>query len=396
MNTVDNLVLKIVNHSTPTIEECVSPRDARLLRSMANSITGQLFITENQSKLISKVLKENSKKITFFEEEIKTILAAPTWSRTFRQIPEVKKVQVTKNVDGNLVICVECSYSAAIRQKILTLSKNLEGFQTQSAGKVFYADLTEKNIVEIVDALSSLNFDIDEILINHYKTIKSWSKTEVENQFLITNITHQNFHKQIASDIGLDTEATDPIIFDRSIRYQYKMEKPGKITKNLTNSIAYRDQSKIWIDSSKHSLAEVIKSLIELKRLPVMVVFNNVDNKVSVKNLENLSNSLKENNVSNDVGIYFRLPSDDIGKMFNGIVSQNNYNKFLTDTTKVVGIQSGKIPKFFLNSPWKPMSVIFLGGDAIRHNKSAVYANCCDLIISYCEKDPLIVYKPWV
>ena len=62
MNTVDNLVLKIVNYLTPTIEECISSRDAKVLRSMATSIASQYFITENQSKLIIKILKENAKK----------------------------------------------------------------------------------------------------------------------------------------------------------------------------------------------------------------------------------------------------------------------------------------------------------------------------------------------
>lgn len=396
MNDVDNLILKIVNFSSPTIEECISLRDAKVLRSMASSITSQFFITENQSKLIIKILKENSKKITFFEDEINTVLDNPSWSKKFRQIPEVKKLYIGKDHEGDLVLCIESTFSSTFRQKIHQLSKNIEGFQAQSTGKIFTADLTEKNIVTLVDHLLPLNFEIDINIKNHYDTIKSWSKNEVENQFLITNITNLNFHKQIANDIGLETPVDDPIIFDRSIRYQYRMKKPENLEENLKNFIAYRNQPRVWINSTTHDLSPVIKSLIDLKRLPLLVVFNNANNEISVKNLENLENALKENNVTDEVGIYFRLPSDEVGKNFNEVISKNKYNKFLTDTTKVVGIQSGKIPKFFLSSPWRPLSVIFLGGDAIRHNKSSVYANCCDLIISYCEKDPLIVYRPWL
>jgi ribosomal protein L31E len=396
MNTVDNLVLKIVNYLTPTIEECISSRDARVLRSMATSIASQYFITENQSKLIIKILKENAKKMPEFSEEIDQAIVESLWSRPFRQIPEIKKLYISKNNDGDSVICLESSFLSHIRHKISQISKNIEGFNLIATGKIFHADLTEKNIVTLVETFSPLNFEIDELIKHHYKTIKSWSKNEVEDQFLITNITHQTFHKQIALDIGLETHATDPIIFDRSIRYQYTIEKPEIFTENLTNFVAFRNQPKIWIDSTKYKLSSIISTLVELKRLPVLVVFNTENNNTLTKNIENLVESLEENNITDNVGIYFRLPNDDNGKKFNAIISENKYNKFLTNTTKVVGIQSGKIPKFFLNSPWKPMSVIFVGGDSLRHNKSSVYASCCDLIISYCEKDPLIIYKPWL
>jgi menaquinone-dependent protoporphyrinogen IX oxidase len=63
----------------------------------------------------------------------------------------------------------------------------------------------------------------------------------------------------------------------------------------------------------------------------------------------------------------------------------------LTPDTKIVGVQSGKIPKFLLKNDWKPMSVISIG-NTLRHNKTAVYANCCDLVISYTDKEPL--YEP--
>jgi len=396
MNTVDNLVLKIVNYVTPTIEECISSRDARVLRSMASNITSQYFITENQSKLIIKILKENSKKMPEFSEEIDQIITTALWSRSFRQIPEIKKLYISKNNDGDSVLCLESSFISTVRHKISQISKNVEGINIVSPGKIFHADLTEKNIVILVEAFSSLDFEIDELIKHHYKTIKSWSKTEVEDQFLITNITHQTFHKQIAADIGLETHASDPIIFDRSVRYQYKIKKPENFTENLINLLAFREQSKIWIDNTKYTLNSIISALVELKRLPVLVVFNSENNSTLTKNVENLAESLKENNITDNVGIYFRLTNDDSGKKFNTIIAENNYNKFLTDTTKVVGIQSGRIPKFFLNSPWKPMSVIFVGGGSLRHNKTSVYANGCDLVISYCEKDPLIIYKPWL
>ena len=107
--TIDNLLVKIVNFSSPTIEEKIHPRDSRVLRSLANSITSHLFITENQSKLLIKILRENSEKLSDFTDEIKTKLADPTWSHTFRQIDQIKKLYIGKHLEGELFLFIEAT-----------------------------------------------------------------------------------------------------------------------------------------------------------------------------------------------------------------------------------------------------------------------------------------------
>ena len=66
MNTIDILLLDIVNSTSPTIEEQLNSRDSKVLRSLASSVVSHLFVTENQAGLILKILRENSKKITNF------------------------------------------------------------------------------------------------------------------------------------------------------------------------------------------------------------------------------------------------------------------------------------------------------------------------------------------
>jgi hypothetical protein len=104
-----------------------------------------------------------------------------------------------------------------------------------------------------------------------------------------------------------------------------------------------------------------------------------------------LDSALKENNVDANVGIYFRMDNQGRGKDFNQLIATNKYNAQLENETTIVGIQAGKIPKFLLKSKWVPMSVIVL--DTIRQNKSMVYANCCDLVISYSNTKPVLDWK---
>lgn len=392
MTTIDNLVLKIVNYSSPTIEENLPHRDSRVLRSLATAINSHFFITENQSRLLVKILKEHQEKLSKIDNDFNDVLARSLWSRAFRQIEQVRKLYVFPIGDGNYTIAIEFTFSSAIRKILSNLAKTVDGLIQVHPGKLFYADLTEKNIVELIDALTPHNFQIDESLKNHYDTIKSWSKIDFQNQFLITAISNQNFEKHITADLGVETAIDQNIIVDRSNRYQYFVENREKTEENLTSCLAHRKKTKVWIDKNKFSLNEVFQALVNLKRLPALVVFDNHSITTSQKNLkilEILVDSLEKNNLDKKVGIYFRLPNDEIGKKFNQLIAEKTYNNHLDVDTEIVGIQSGKIPKFFLTSNWKPMSIITIDS-SLRNSKTAVYANCCDLIISYSDSEPII------
>jgi len=73
------------------------------------------------------------------------------------------------------------------------------------------------------------------------------------------------------------------------------------------------------------------------------------------------------------------------------MIGEKKYNSPLDSDTQIVGVQSGKIPKFFLSNAWRPMSVIVLDNVmGMRHGKTAVYTNCCDLILEYSDTAPIV------
>lgn len=389
MTTVDQLLLKIIQLTNPTIEELLDKKDARVLRSIGSIISGPNFITENQSNLLVKILQANKDKISGVSDELEDALLFPVWSKVFRKIDPVKKMYISSNTDENLQIILDFTYSSSIRKKLQDLSKKVTGLYATSPGKTFVADLTEQNIVTLIDELSPMEFVIDEKLQDFYKTIKSWSEEDVKNQFLLTTITHTNFQKQITADLGTETEIDDHVINDRSMRYQYFHKKSEKIPENLVEIIANRSTPRVWINKKETSIDEILKSLLHLKRFPILAVFDSYNIKNSLEDLKNLTESLENIGIYKDVGIYFRLSNDTSGKEFNQYIADKQLNCNLNNETKVVGVQSGKIPKFLLKTDWKPMSVISIG-NPLRHSKTAVYANCCDLIIAYTDNEPII------
>jgi hypothetical protein len=391
MITVDNLLLQIVNFTSPTIEEQIQSKDSRVLRSLATSVIGHAFITENQSNLLLKILRENQKKLKFFSDTISEVLQAPHWSRNFRQVEQVRKLYISKNEDNEPGIQIEFTYNSEIRKILQNLTKKVENLIQVTPGRMFTAELTEQNIVTLVEALGPLEFEIVDSVKTHYTTIKSWSKHDFEGQFFLTSITNQNFHKAITSDLGIETPLDKNIINDRSVRYQYlttNIKNPGE---NLLEYLANRPNTKIWVDKDQHSLSEIIASLIYLKRTPTLIVFDNASETKSLENLESISVALKEVGILEKVGIYFRLPNTDVGRKFNQLIAVNSYNHKLDSDTLVAGVQGGKIPKFFLTNTWRPMSVIAIDTRmGLRHGKTSVYTSCCDLIIEHSDQTSIL------
>ena len=88
---------------------------------------------------------------------------------------------ISKNEDNEPGIQIEFTYNSEIRKILQNLTKKVENLNQASPGKMFTADLTEQNIVCLVEALTPLAFDIVDTIQTHYTTIKSWSKTNFEN-----------------------------------------------------------------------------------------------------------------------------------------------------------------------------------------------------------------------
>lgn len=385
MITVDKFLINLLNTASDVVTS-LPHRDSKVLKSLAKIAVSPTFITENQGNLLVKILKEHRLKLG---EDVLEILEAPSWSKPFRQIDKTRKLYLGTGPYGDASIVVEFTFSSNIRKVLAEHFKKISAFTPTTSGKYYYSDLTEKNIVDLVDLLKKYDFEIDRKIQDFYNTIKSWSENEVKNQFLLTNITHQNFQKTITNDLGLETIIDQNIIADRSIRYQYFHEKSEKIPENLVEKIAYRTTAKIWIDKQTVSLDQVIESLVKLKRLPVLVVFDHNDHNRCFEELQKLSKSLEKYEIFQDIGIYFRLSNDSSGTLFNKFIADNKYNSALNAQTKVAGVQHGKIPKFFLKTNWQPMSVLAIG-NSLRQTKTAVYANHCDLIISYTDTQPII------
>jgi hypothetical protein len=383
-DAIDSILKKIIT-IIKTDSRSIPNKDKRILMSLSNQIDQGHFLTENQSKLMVKILNENVAAIKVIEPDIKNIIDAGVWSQVFRVIQRVRKISLSDDQEN--LILVEFTYDKRLKEKLISLNSKIDGSISAVGSKIYALALTEKNIHLLISTFLKDDFEIHEKIMNFYFEIDKILKNE-NDLFDIKDTTNETFKNIVYDRMGDISKENLVLLHDRKIRYQYTFSEKIEVV-TLAEKIAVRNNSKVFISSSNVELSSLIESLTELKRFPAMVIFEGHDSKINKKHLETLSLAIQEAGVVGDVGIYFRFDKGTDTCLFNKTVAELAYNKNLSNTTVIAGIANNKIPKFLLKTNWKPKTVISFTTN-FKNNKNAVYCNDVDLIVYYTEKRPLI------
>lgn len=382
MNTVDSLLTPVF-HEIKQIQTSIPQKDRKILLSLYKQVSSGVFLTENQGKLLVKILNENLPVVSTVVPEVQTTLECNTWSKSFREVKRVRKIYIS--ADNPEYFVVEFNYSPQLRDKITQIVGKISG-PIQTSGTKYIINLTETNISAVIDTFSKQHFDIDEKLLNFYQEIQEILKnsSSYDNILLTKN---EKLKKSVIEDIGIIAPENALLLHDRKIRYQYKFFE--EIDKNsLCAKIATRADRRIFIDSEKYSMSELVAALKELNRLPMLTIFDGHSSNKDKNYLKILEKSVGANTLGHDVGIYFRYNKDVDTENFNQEVGSLGYNKNLKSSTIVAGISSTKLPKFMIKDGWKPKTVVSFT-NSFRTNKTYVYFSDVDLIVYYGTAKPI-------
>lgn len=383
MTPVDFL-LEQIYQSLPIAEKSISKKDLRIIVSLKKQVQQHSFLTENQSRLLIKILKENLKSISVINPDAEEIITNNVWSQAFRVIEKIRKIYRDPANSDSLLI--EFNFDKKLKDIVQRLNETIEGAVVAVGSRCYAVSFTERNIHTVVTAFAKEKFQIDQKILDFYSDIKKILDTK-ENPFDVFNLKDEKLRKAVEHGVGAIDRTNLNLLQDRKFRFQYQISEKNQGT-DLDTVIANRQSPKIFINSVEHSLTTVMTALKKLHRFPLLVIFEGHDAKINKTHLDILSEAASHNAVDDQVGIYFRFEkaTDLLG--FNHAVSSLSYNKILSEHTSIAGIANNKLPKFMVKSGWKPMSVIsFTNG--FKNNKSAVYTNDVDLVIYYGDKQPL-------
>jgi hypothetical protein len=385
MNTLDELLNQIVYNAQPPFDDSVLTKGTfKILCSIGSRLNTDTYITESQATLAHKIFVDNRNVILARFPEAIELLLHPKWKYSFRVIHQVRNIFIEDNK-----IIVDFNFNHSIKTAITELYTEYAIKYIQESITRHETTLTEFAVVQTLEKLSMYQFNMSDDIKEYYHIIKSWDPTDGLNTFNIANIIDNHLLSTLVNDVG-DDDLSSLLVKDRSLRYQYKtdIELPNN---TLSETIASRKTTKLWIDSTKHSMIDLITSLQELKRLPILFTFDTTYPSITLKNLSMVSEALSETGIDNNVGVYFRMKNTGDGVTINQLISNNKYNAECNDNTIIAAIDSRKLPKFLLETSWKPMAVVAVD-HVLRAGRTAVYASCCDLIINYYVDEPIIRY----
>ena len=383
MTSIDNFLKE---YATTRTLKPINHRDDEILASFSKQMAANIYVTQRQADLAIKIIGENIKHFRQLSEAIKN----PKWENSFRVIQRFKYLHLVKNTNPDrFFIEIGFNHTKTFTKKLDEIKNKLSAPLTRIKNNVWQIPYSELDLYQLVELVISQNFEISPEILEAHREIFEILKQENKDKIYIDIEPSENLKNRVLTEVG-NLERNNILLEDRKIGYQYEIFDSffqKKSEKNLIEKIATRTGAQIFLSSKTHELNDVISSLQELNRFPLLVIFDSSPEK-SEKNLKILRNSLIENNMHDGVGIYFRHDNDQNGKLFNEQISQFQYNQPLNNNTAIVGITNLKIPKFLLKLKWQPKSVLVLA-QVLGSNRVKLLTDYCDLVIHYQEKKPL-------
>lgn len=367
--------------------------DYSVFHSIAKQIGKGMGLTDRQKDLLIRRFDDYTDQfceagISIFDFENK--LRIP-----LRQIDRSQWIKITEEKNQKYI-----SIRFPFKKKLILLINELkleiphdEYIHVKGTHKHLFL-LSEINLFLIIKKFKNKHFDIDKKLLDCFDLLVNMQNTSENYIPGIYNYRIKNLHNDLKTiavkELGHPTKSNLAIYNDRKRLYGLKhfdklaLQESLLELSTLASKISTRQTKKVFINSKNYNLENVILSIYELKRFPLLIALP------TSKEYEYLKSTYEVlKNIINyqDISVIFRLDnkgSDNIS--FNSYIQQNKLNSPVAENTKIVYTNTSKITKPLLTSNWNPIAAIFLDSTRTAFGSNInTYLNCCDLIIQYDE-----------
>lgn len=384
-NIEDLLEVSANLHVGPKI--LLDKEDMTIMHSIARQVFKGTALTDRQYALMKeKLLKYKSQFVNLdcnFEYAIEQL------RNPLRQIDRSKYIKIVQSNEENSLkefeknvkwIKIRFPFKKSIIMDIQTISNKCKNYHHLKGSHEHYFELTDINIDLVINQFIDKEFEIDQTLLDRYKNIKEIKDNKT---LYIPYFDGENIHNISANAIDFLKKEIDDIsknnfvkVVDRSIKYGFVVNK--KQPTSLTEKIAFRDEYQVHIKPSRVSLQELMTSIYNLDRFPMLVI---LDERYALTQLDSIYKIFRDMLPRSEQAVMFRKEGHDD---FNVYVKDKGLNNWVDNNTKIVYINNKKVPKTLLKSDWSPITS--LSFDSFNNKEISVYANqFVDLFVSYEE-----------
>lgn len=372
----------------------LDPNDATILVSMARQTARKIALTDRQHALAKQKLLpyqeqfEKNNCLSFHE-------TLDVLRRPLRSIDRSKTISIEtepfETKTGFRTVTVEGPY---IQVRFPFSKKNIvaigavaaihkKNYWHENGTPVHRFAISEQVVYDLISAFKDRNFEIDQELMETYSQILEIKSAPEKYIPGIYNGKLLNIHPSAKLNMTreLGELNTDNLIayIDRKRRYGISHIDAAISPVSLTEKIATRETPDMLIKPTEYNLQSIFHSLHELDRFPLIVL---LDEAHAEKQIYNVYNQVSNFISSSEQSVLFRLEGE---SEFNNFVKSKSLNNWVDENTKIVYINSIKLPKLAISADWKPIAALAFGSKLNKVVDTYVQ-NYCDLII-YNDED---------
>jgi hypothetical protein len=383
--------MKNVNHTIEDLLEIlaglkgqskiqIESSDATIMHSVARQVFKGTALTDRQFALMKEKLQ--TYRDQFIALEYNFDVAVDALRQPLRHIDRSKYIKLVDYPDD--IIYQSNSKSKFIKVRfpfkktdimLINEINNTEDYYHSKGSHEHYFALTESNLEKIGDRFFQKDYTVDDNLKEIYYKIKSIRNTP--NNFLpyvedgkIKNVK-DSVLKVIDSEIDNDTLK----LYDRRFRYCLDNIDINFPINSLEEKIASRKSLEYLSKPSLESVDQILLSLYNLDRFPMLVV---LENHQCEEQLYETVNFFRDLIPTSQQSVLFRQEEGDSG--FNQLIKDRKLNNWVDKNTKIVYINNNSLPKILLETDWKPICAYEYNSNNNR-NVQCYIKNNCDLIV---------------
>lgn len=252
-----------------------------------------------------------------------------------------------------------------------------------------FIKLSESNLIKVFEVFEKKSFHIDNELVEISREIQDIKSSPEKYIPGVHCDKLVNFPDQVSelikNDIGPVNYSSRILYKDRSIKYgisYFDYTLPGH---TLSEKIANREEPEILL-SKTLDVSDVVKSLVELKRTPAIVLINDSNKQDEMFSEMKFWYTEFSKYYSNlEQSVLFRVDNVPNTYTLNDFIKENQLNNWVDENTKVVYVKKTRLPNAVVKGLWKPITSLSMTMDTPATLVTDFVKQYCDLIVYFDE-----------
>ena len=369
----------------------------KIMFSIAKQVMKGTALTERQYELVKKLLvdyytdqfKAHEIELDECIEKLRNPLRKINTEHWIRLLdwqggPGAEKVQM---------LVIRFPFNKKVIKYIEELKNSVDKEYFYEQHKHFFP-YEEKYVWKLVTIANKFDkkFEIEDKILDIYNKLVQFNNNKADYIPGIYNYKIRNM-PQKAIDYCINTLG-EPCkenfykYYDRRFMFGFEHMDPDNLIESqdqisiLSSKIIKRKDTTVIIDKKSWTLDQVLTSIHELDRYPLLVV---LDKKNAMDEISELHLRFRNFIPALKMSVMFRLDSNPKGNLFNHFIRDQRLNNIVDKETKIVYISTNKVPKPLIKTSWRPISALTLGSKK-NFTKVDGYITDTDLYMQYDEE----------